>query len=137
MFIALLIAKKLLDYGEILLNKKSLRQTILLLIYSFILFALPEEIIFRFFIQGGIQNITNNPCLAIIFSSLIFGLAHILNGASGFKPKKWNWKLVIITFIAGLYFGLAYYLTQNLIIPIIMHAILIIINQLFLIKNDK
>jgi len=119
-------------YGDNLgINKKNLSQILFIVFYSVILFALPEEILFRGIVQNKIELMTSNVFIIVIFSALIFGIAHLLNGAKNLHPTNWNWKLVIITFTAGLYLSFAYYITGSLVIPVILHSLFIIINKLF------
>jgi len=97
-----------------------------------VLIALPEEIIFRGFIQRYLQSNISNISVVIFLSSIIFGLAHIPNGARGFLPKQWNWKLVVMSFVAGFYLGFAYFLTGSLVVPIILHALFAVVAKMFI-----
>jgi uncharacterized protein len=129
--LSLFIANYFLKFGEFKLKNKTFTQTLLIIFYSFVLIALPEELIFRGFIQGNTQSL-NNQITVVLISSLIFGFAHILNGAKGNRPKSWNWKMVIITIILGVYLGALYYVTKSLLLPIILHGLIVVINQLFI-----
>ena len=126
----LLIINNFLKFGKIGINKKNLSKLPLIIFYALILIAIPEEIIFRGIIQTYFQNLTS-IIAAIFLSSLVYGIAHILNGAKGLTPKKWNWKLVIMTFALGIYIGFTYFTTNSLIIPTIIHTIFIIILKIF------
>jgi len=128
---SLFLANKLLKFGELRVNKKNLLQFSLIFFCAFVLIAVPEEIIFRGFVQKYLQSVILNPSLSIIFSALVFGAAHLLNGALGFWPGKWNWKLAGMSFIAGLYLGLAYFLTDSLVPPIILHTLILVVVKIF------
>ena len=130
-FASLYIAIRILRFGEISLNKKSSLQILLTIFYGLILFGLPEEILFRGIIQTGLESMIPHITIVILLSSLVYGLAHILNGAKGLRPKDWNWKLVFITFIVGLYLGCIYFITKSLFIPTILHALFILANQIY------
>jgi membrane protease YdiL (CAAX protease family) len=96
------------------------------------LIALPEEILFRGIVAKNIQQYFSNIYITIILSALIFGMAHLLNGAKSFWPKNWNWKLTAMTFVAGIFLCLIYLMTNSLTIPIILHSLLILINKIFI-----
>lgn len=68
-----------------------------------------EELLFRGVIQAGLTG-PLGPMPALILASLLFGLVHAMSRA-----------YFLITFIAGLYLGLLYIWTGNLLVPIIVH----------------
>lgn len=82
-----------------------------------------EEIYVRGLFLNWIEKLVwkskNKTRLAIIISSVVFGLGHI--------PGVWNMGLLVICFKListiglGLYFGVIYKKTENLLVPIIMH----------------
>ncbi|HEY4509306.1 MAG TPA: CPBP family intramembrane glutamic endopeptidase [Candidatus Paceibacterota bacterium] len=131
-FASLFVVNHFLNFGKITINKKSLVQILLIFFYAFVLIALPEEIVFRGFIQKNLQLIISNTSLLIVSSSIIFGIVHIPNGARGFLPREWNWKLVAMSFVAGLFLGIAYFMTNSLVIPTILHALLAITGKIFI-----
>ena len=128
--ITLIIANKIIKFGRIGLNKTNLCMLVPIIIYALILFAFPEEIIFRGIIQNWMYNLIG-PFIAVLLSSIVFGAAHALNGARGFLPKKWDWKLMAMTSIAGVYLSVAYYITGSLVVPTLLHAMLIVAMKLF------
>jgi len=105
-------------------------RVILAVLYG-VMFAFPEEIFFRGIIQGFFQEYYTNIATAVLLSALIFGIAHLFNGARGFYPLSWNWKLSGITFLAGLLLGLIFALTNSLFIPTLLHAFLVAGFKLF------
>jgi membrane protease YdiL (CAAX protease family) len=68
-----------------------------------------EEMIFRGVIQKELSK-TFSPTNSIIIAALLFSALHF--EFTGFLPK----------FIIGLILGYAYFLTQNLLYPILMHT---------------
>lgn len=69
-----------------------------------------EEIIFRGIIQKGLINKGVKPAKAIFYAALIFGLVH---------GNPWQF---IGALILGLVLGYAYYKTNSLLVPIVLHA---------------
>ncbi|MFA5602842.1 MAG: CPBP family intramembrane glutamic endopeptidase [Bacilli bacterium] len=81
-----------------------------------VLFApIVEEIIFR----KTIKNLINTKWLYIIFSGFIFGAVHVVSNLNAFYDL-----LFIIPYGAlGAAFACAYYKTNNIFVPIVLHAI--------------
>lgn len=98
---------------------------IIMLIGYAVLFAIPEEIIFRGIIQNLIQHYIPNIVLVVIISSVIFGLAHLPNGAKGLYPYNWNWRLVAGVCLAGIPLGLLFAITNSLLTPTVLHMLLL------------
>ena len=133
-FVSLFVANHFIRFGSIGTNKKSLTEVLLLIIYAGPLIAIPEEILFRGIIQTYLLSFIPSATLAILSSSSIFGLAHLGNGTRGLSPRTWNWKLTIMTFVAGLSFGALFYITDSLVLPTILHALLVIVMKIFITK---
>jgi uncharacterized protein len=95
------------------------------------LIAIPEEILFRGLIQGGLQPFIPSLPLLVLGSSLIFGLAHLPNGAWGWRIRQWNWNFARVAFLVGLPLGLLYALTGSLLAPTLLHMLLLMIFKLF------
>jgi uncharacterized protein len=74
-----------------------------------------EETLFRGFLLHYLHVFpwNLNLTLALLISSLIFGLNHLFQGIGG----------VVSTATAGLLFGLLFLLSGNLLLPIILHAL--------------
>jgi len=128
--ILLAAANRVIGFGEFKLIKKTLLEIIALILYASI-FAIFEEVIFRGYIQGYLQTHTES-IVAIILSAAIFGFAHAINGASDLRPKNWNWKLISITFVAGLCLGALYYKTDSLIWPTLLHFFIVVVYKLLI-----
>jgi len=75
-----------------------------------------EEVVFRGFMLHYLHVFpwTLNLTLALLISSVIFGLNHLYQGAGG----------VAGTAIVGILFGLLFLLTGNLLLPIIFHVVM-------------
>ena len=70
-----------------------------------------EESLFRAVVQGGLTGALGMKA-ALAVASILFGLCHLVNGASA----------VIATFI-GLYLGLLWSFTGNLLVPMVTHGV--------------
>lgn len=87
------------------------------LLYSFLLFiivALNEELSNRGYILGRLLRTRMAPWIGILISSLIFAGLHLLNPGMGVIP-------FVNLCIAGLLFGVLYFYTHNLTLPISFH----------------
>ncbi len=88
--------------------------------------AIVEELYVRGLLLNLIEKIChknkNNTIIAIILSSVIFGLGHIF-GVLG-QPILIIITKVVWTIAMGLYFGAIYKKTNNLWLPIILHFII-------------
>lgn len=73
-----------------------------------------EELIFRYYILGRIEYVTESTLLAVVVSSLFFGVIHILDE---------GWKSVFSTGLFGIFFAVIYVLTGNLLVVIIIHTL--------------
>lgn len=76
-----------------------------------VLAGISEEFLFRGVVQGGLSELWT-PALGLISASLLFGAAHALTPG-----------YLVLATIMGLYLGLLYYLSGNLLVPIIVHAL--------------
>lgn len=70
-----------------------------------------EEIVFRGIILKGMLNRGIHPATAITVSAMIFGLVH---------GNLWQF---VGAFMFGVLFGLVYYRSKSLLLPVIMHAV--------------
>lgn len=78
---------------------------------NFFFVCFSEEIIFRGYLQDRIFHITKNPNFAILAASLIFGLYHINHGII----------LAVFSAICGLFYGYAFYKTNNVLGSMLVH----------------
>lgn len=78
--------------------------------------ALPEELLFRGLIHNLIaRRLRGKPMLALVLSSIIFGLAHANN------PNEPVWVYVVLATIAGWFYGLTYVRTGKVTAAAITH----------------
>jgi uncharacterized protein len=70
-----------------------------------------EELLFRGVIQAGLEQLTG-AAAGLLLASLIFGLLHAITPA-----------YFLLATIMGLYLGLLYQQTGNLLIPCLVHAL--------------
>lgn len=95
-----------------------------------ILYYVGVAIVEEFYVRGLFLNIVeslayrkdNKTVIAILVSSLVFGLGHI-PGMIGMGIAVIAFK-VISTIGMGIYFGTIYKITNNIWVPIIMHALI-------------
>ncbi|MDR0209300.1 MAG: CPBP family intramembrane metalloprotease [Pseudomonas putida] len=73
-------------------------QAWLWLLNNLLLVSLTEELLFRGYIQGGLQRLFGHGHLALFAAALLFGLAHLGAG--------WQW--FCLATLAGVGYGLAY-----------------------------
>jgi len=81
--------------------------------------ALAEEFFFRGFLQQLIAHGTRNEALGVLTTSMAFGLAHL--PFRGFP----NWKWVIVTFVLGLFCGLAFAKAHSVRASMVTHALVV------------
>lgn len=70
-----------------------------------------EELLFRGVVQGGLTEVWS-PAIAIVIASGLFGAAHAV-----------SFSYWLLATLMGLYLGLLYHWTGNLLIPVIVHAL--------------
>jgi membrane protease YdiL (CAAX protease family) len=73
-------------------------QAWLWLLNNLLLVSLTEELLFRGYIQAGLQRLLRHQGLALLAAAVLFGLAHLGAG--------WQW--VYLASLAGIGYGLAY-----------------------------
>jgi hypothetical protein len=108
----IIFISKLLFINNIIINENAFN-IILELAFDSLLVSFIEEIFFRGIIFQALSDLIK-PFMSIIISSIIFSLYHFLN--PGFSVMAF-----INIFIAGLIFGIMYYITKNLWMPIAYH----------------
>lgn len=76
-----------------------------------IMAGLSEELLLRGVLQNKLVDWLN-PTAGVVLASLVFGLMHFL-----------SFTYVVVTFLLGLMFGLAYYFSESLAFVIVAHAV--------------
>jgi membrane protease YdiL (CAAX protease family) len=103
----------------------------IILLGIFLFTGLPEELLFRGLIHNLLATRFKNksPLLILFFSSIIFGFAHINNNDPPFiyihmfgNEFPVPWAYIILSSIAGWFYGLAYIRTGSILAPAILHA---------------
>ena len=81
--------------------------------------ALSEEFFFRGMLQQWLTAWTAWPNLALIATSLLFGAAHLPVRAFP------NWKMAVVSAVAGLFYGIAYRKTGSIRASMVTHALVV------------
>ncbi|MFK7826682.1 MAG: lysostaphin resistance A-like protein [Oligoflexales bacterium] len=79
--------------------------------------ALPEEILFRGLLQQQAQRYMHEH-LALFLVSIAFGFAHLNN------YPMWDYRFVIVSFVAGICFGVVYLRTRAIAPAALLHTII-------------
>ncbi len=106
---------RLREVAEKLLVKLIGRCTLAELAIISLCAGLGEEVLFRGLLQGGLAAWLGEPWgvwIALAVASLVFGLAHAITRT-----------YIALAALAGLYLGLLFLWTDNLVPPILAHAI--------------
>jgi membrane protease YdiL (CAAX protease family) len=85
-------------------------------LFTLLFVALPEELFFRGLMLNMLERRVGTN-LALVITSLLFGLAHFNKRAAYF-----NWRYVILAAIAGVFYGRAWLSSRRLLAPSITHA---------------
>ena len=85
-------------------------------VLTFLLVAVPEEVLFRGIIQNHLQKILKKPVYGLMIASVVFGVSHFNNGPTP------DWRYVFIASIAGVFYGLSYNKSKSLIPAILVHT---------------
>jgi membrane protease YdiL (CAAX protease family) len=86
---------------------------------TFLFVAPAEEILFRGVIQGMFRR-AYGVVPAVVFASAIFGLGHWLALLGSDTGKV---RYVVVAAMLGLVLGALYELTENILVPILVHAV--------------
>lgn len=100
--------KQSLDTLEHVSENYSQGSTVLLILTGGVMGPIMEELLFRGIILGLLEKVKKG-WFAVIFSALLFGIAHIA------------FVQVVYTFLMGLIAGAIYLKTRNILWPIIIH----------------
>ncbi len=88
--------------------------------------ALSEELFFRGVLQQHIQRLAGNPWMALVLTSLLFGMVHL-----PFREFP-NWKFMAMATAAGLFYGRAFQETGSIRSGMVTHALVASIWKVFL-----
>lgn len=95
-----------------------------ILVFSWILVGISEEIVFRGFFQTALARFWHGSVLifgvkvpvAGLLAAVIFTIAHISFTTMSAEPRQ-----LVLAFVLGIYYAVAYYRTGSLLAPIIAH----------------
>lgn len=95
-----------------------------MLAFSWVIVGLSEEIVFRGFFQTALSKFWQGTVLiagirvplAGLWSTVIFVIAHISFSTMSADPRQ-----LILAFVLGIYYAVAYYRTGSLLAPIVAH----------------
>jgi len=96
-----------------------------LLVFTALTAGVTEELVFRGYLQPRLELLFKNPYWAIVISSLIFGLAHIMYGTV---------KNVIDPFFIGLGLAIYYWRYRNIKVAMVFHFLWDLLGLLFVMK---
>ncbi len=83
----------------------------------FLLTGIPEETLFRGFVQGLLERWMGRPWLALGAASVVFGMAHLNNG-----PRP-DWRYAVLATLAGVAYGWVYRRTRRVAPAALTHAL--------------
>lgn len=89
----------------------------LILIFTFFLIAIPEEIYFRGWIQNLLERRVGHTA-SLWLTALVFGLSHFNKRATTF-----NWRYVLLAAIAGIFYGRAWRARHRVAASAITHTL--------------
>jgi membrane protease YdiL (CAAX protease family) len=88
-----------------------------------------EELLFRGLVQGALARLIPGhfgPWIAIVVASVLFGVCHWLNTT-----------YAVLAMLAGVYFGVIYLATDNLLTPMTAHAVYDFLALIYLVRPAK
>ena len=94
------------------------------LLVTFLLTAVPEEIFFRGILQNLLEPLIGRT-RALFAASVLFGLSHFHKGAT------FNWRYVILAFIAGIFYGRAWRSRRQILASATTHPLVDVVWSLW------
>lgn len=91
-------------------------QLIATLVATFLLVALPEELLFRGVLQNFLQKTFKKPDYGLMLASVIFGLSHLNNGPSP------DWRYALLATGAGFFYGKTFNGGTSILPAVIVHT---------------
>ncbi len=91
--------------------------------------GLSEEVLFRGITQNFLGKVLPSKKFlrswvpSLLLASVLFGAAHLNNGATSIHPSGWNWSYMGMASIAGLAYGLVFRFTSSILYPILLHTL--------------
>jgi membrane protease YdiL (CAAX protease family) len=100
---------------------------ILILLAAYLVFGLAQQVFFQLIFLNTVSNITHNFYLAILLTSLFFGLFHL---------KKKYYTLFVFTFLLNIFWSSIYLLYSNILWPVLSHAVLAVFYYVWIRKGN-
>jgi membrane protease YdiL (CAAX protease family) len=94
------------------------------LLVTFLLTAVPEELFFRGILQNLLEPLLGRT-RALFTASVLFGLSHFHKGAT------FNWRYVILAFIAGIFYGRAWRSRRQILASATTHTMVDVVWSLW------
>jgi membrane protease YdiL (CAAX protease family) len=94
------------------------------LLITFLLTAVPEELFFRGILQNLLEPVVGRT-RALLTASVLFGLSHFHKGA------MFNWRYVLLAFIAGIFYGRAWRARRQLLASSTTHTLVDVVWSLW------
>jgi membrane protease YdiL (CAAX protease family) len=79
--------------------------------------GIPEEVLFRGFLQGFMERWTGRPWMALAAASLLFGAVHLNNGPAP------DWRYALLATLAGVAYGFVFWKTRRVAAAAITHTL--------------
>jgi membrane protease YdiL (CAAX protease family) len=79
--------------------------------------GIPEEVLFRGFLQSFIERWIGRPLPALVVASVLFGAAHLNNGPTP------DWRYFVLATIAGMAYGYVFWKTKRIGPAVITHTL--------------
>ena len=92
------------------------------IVVGYFLYALAEELLFRFLMFDFFQPFFSNDRIVWIITSIIFGFAHINNRTA--DMTGFNWAYVLLSTFAGFGYGYVYLKTRKVSAAALTHALI-------------
>lgn len=87
--------------------------------------GLGEELLFRGLVQEAVITLSDRPWLGVLVGAVAFGLAHPITPS-----------YAVLAGLMGLYFGWLTLATENLLVPIVTHAVYDFLALAYLVRRD-
>ncbi len=112
----------LIDFLSFRLFDPSLMFFIETIVVGYFLYALPEELLFRFLMLDFFHPFIASERGCLVMTSFIFGLAHMNNRMT--DVPGFNWSYVLLAIIAGVGYGYVYMRTKKVSASAMTHVMI-------------
>lgn len=88
-----------------------------------IIAKMSEEFLFRGIIQNFLHKMWGSEWASLLVTSVLFGLAHLNNGATSSHIYGWNWKYAGFATVAGVGYGKIFNITPTILYVTLLHIL--------------